>query len=582
VEGQGPGHADGAVVMIETAAALRSGKTSRDENFPVASRLIKSRYRRPILAFYEFVRIADDIADHAHLSAEEKLTHLDRLEASLIGHERNEPVGVALRSALAEADVSARHACDLLAAFRLDAIKQRYQSWDELIDYCRLSAMPVGRFVLDVHGEAKDTWAASDPLCAALQVINHLQDCAADHRALDRVYLPLDLLERHGAAIEDLARPRTTPALRACFDDICNRIAELLRESAGLASQVRQARLGLEIAVIQRLAERLLQTLRQRDPLAERAALGSFGALRTGLLGLAGGASQRIVPLPALRIRRPIDKPNSGAQTTGASHSTFYAAMRILPRDKREALYSVYGFCRAVDDIADEPGDPGERLRRLDRWRNDIDGLYNGRVPPNLRPLSTAIAGFRLQRDDFQAVIDGMQMDVKEDICAPSYADLDLYCDRVASAVGRLCVRIFEIPERTGMELAHHLGRALQLTNILRDIDEDGAIGRVYLPHELLRSAGIAARNPRIILRHPALGEVCERLTQPALAHFDEAEAVMRSVDPGSVRCARIMAAAYRHLLVQLRQRGWAMPRAAVRLSRGQIVGIVLRTYLGR
>ena len=165
-----------------------------------------------------------------------------------------------------------------------------------------------------------------------------------------------------------------------------------------------------------------------------------------------------------------------------ASGSSFYAAMRIMPREQREAMFEIYSFCRAVDDIADEAGERNERLTQLQRWRENIDALYAGTPPPGLRNLAQAVHTFDLQREDFHAVIDGMEMDVKTTIRAPDFATLDLYCDRVASAVGRLSVRVFGLDKELGLALAHHLGRALQLTNILRDLDEDAGIGRLYLP----------------------------------------------------------------------------------------------------
>lgn len=367
--------------------------------------------------------------------------------------------------------------------------------------------------------------------------------------------------------------------MRACLDELCDRVSDLLRQSAGLAFHVRHTRLALEISVIQRLAEQLVQRLRDCDPLAERAVLGTFAGLRSGFCGVLVGASTRIRPV-ARRRAGGTTATDGGGQVATASGSTFYAAMRILPRDKRQAVFSIYAFCRAVDDIADQAGDRGARLASLDRWRADVDGVYEGQIRKPFVPLAEAIGKFGLRRQDFHSVIDGMQMDVEADICAPTYATLDLYCDRVASAVGRLCVRVFQVPEPAGIQLAHDLGRALQFTNILRDIDEDAAIGRVYLPRELLSSAGIDPRDAGAVLRHPALGEACERLARPALAHFDQAEAVMRAAPPATIRCARIMAGAYRSLLVQLQQRGWTIPRERVHLPRWRIAGIVLRSYL--
>src|SRR5215471_19689845 len=200
---------------MDSASQLRSGKGHKDENFPVASRVIAPRHRALILAFYEFVRVADDIADHASLAPAEKLARLDRLEANLHGNGDAEPEAVRLRAALTERGMPPTHPCDVLKAFRLDVTKLRYANWDELIDYCRYSAMPVGRFVLDVHGEDRATWAASDALCAALQVINHLQDCAKDYRALNRVYIPLDRFSRADITPEALNAPHSSPALRS-------------------------------------------------------------------------------------------------------------------------------------------------------------------------------------------------------------------------------------------------------------------------------------------------------------------------------------------------------------------------------
>src|SRR5215467_4782964 len=200
--------------MTTDPAALRSGKGHRDENFPVASRLIHPRHRGIILAFYEFVRIADDMADHARLAPQQKLDLLDRLEAGLLGQHDDIPEAVTLRHALNERGLAPRHAQDLLTAFRMDVTKLRYHDWDDLMNYCSYSAMPVGRFVLDVHGEDHATWPANDALCAALQIINHLQDCRKDYRALNRVYLPADTMAEFGARIDMLEGAQSPPELR--------------------------------------------------------------------------------------------------------------------------------------------------------------------------------------------------------------------------------------------------------------------------------------------------------------------------------------------------------------------------------
>jgi squalene synthase HpnC len=275
------------------AADFRSGKGHRDENFPVASWLIDARHRGIILAFYNFVRTADDIADQPALAEGEKLAFLDRLEAGLAGEHEQDPPASALRSALRARGLSSKHARDLLVAFRRDVTKRRYRDWDELIDYCAYSAMPVGRFVLDVHGEDPATWRASDALCAALQIINHLQDCALDYRNLDRVYVPLDALAAAGSTVEALGQSRGPPELRRCLRDLAIRTEALLEQSSTLTAGVQNTRLALEIAVIQAMARRLVRILQLRDPLSERVHLGKLGMSAATASGLMNGVLAR-------------------------------------------------------------------------------------------------------------------------------------------------------------------------------------------------------------------------------------------------------------------------------------------------
>jgi hydroxysqualene synthase len=276
------------------AAAWRSGKGHRDENFPVASWLIHPHHRGIILSFYDFVRTADDIADHATLPADQKLVLLDRLDGGLAGRNDADTVAVRLRQKLAERKLSPKHAQDLLAAFRLDVTKLRYRDWDELIFYCSLSAMPVGRFVLDAHGESRDTWPANDALCAALQIINHLQDCKRDYLNLDRVYVPLEALAAAGAAVEALGGERASPSLLACLHGLAERTERLLGESDVFPLLIEDRRLGLEVSVINTLAHRLTALLMRRDPLSERVHLPLPAVAGLTLVGALAGASRRV------------------------------------------------------------------------------------------------------------------------------------------------------------------------------------------------------------------------------------------------------------------------------------------------
>ena len=290
---------------MNDVSALRSGKGDRDENFPVASFLIHPRYREPIFAFYNFVRTADDIADHASLPPEQKVALLDRLEAGLLGLNDEDAVAGQLRSVLAERSLSPRHAQDLLAAFKLDVTKLRYRDWDDLISYCSLSAMPVGRFVCDVHGESRAVWPANDALCAALQIINHLQDCKDDYINLNRVYVPLDTFAACGTAVEALSAPLASPALLAGLHDLAERTELLLRESDVFPLLISDRRLALEVSVINTLAHQLTRMLRSRDPLKDRVHLSIPAVAGFTIVGILSAVSRRLGRRPSAVTEKP-------------------------------------------------------------------------------------------------------------------------------------------------------------------------------------------------------------------------------------------------------------------------------------
>ena len=267
---------------------VEASKDDKGENFPVASVLIAPRHREAVLAFYRFARAADDIADNAILPTWEKLRRLNLFEVTLLGQSDEAEAALSLRASLAKTGVSPRHALDLLVAFRMDATVLRYSTFDELLNYCRYSAAPVGRYVLDVHGEAETTWPANDALCAALQIINHLQDCGKDFREIDRVYLPAEVLVRHGANIAMLGGPVAPAPLRACLRELAERNAALVEHGRRFSPQVRDRRLRLETAIIGRLAVKLNGWLVERDPLSETVHLSKPAALWQALLGAGG------------------------------------------------------------------------------------------------------------------------------------------------------------------------------------------------------------------------------------------------------------------------------------------------------
>jgi phytoene synthase len=266
------------------------------------------------------------------------------------------------------------------------------------------------------------------------------------------------------------------------------------------------------------------------------------------------------------------------AEQTQASGSSFYAGMRVLPKAEREAMFAVYGFCRQVDDIADDlQGERADRRAQLDAWRADIEALYAGGDPGRAALVAEPVRRFGLRKADFLAVIDGMQMDADEDIRAPAMAKLDLYCDRVASAVGRLSVRIFGMDPGPGEALATHLGRALQLTNILRDLDEDAEMGRLYLPRELLDQAGITSSDPIAVISDPRVDAAARALAAEARRHYIAAEAVMAARPKGRLAAPRLMGKVYGRILDRTEAAGWAPPRRRVKLAKAELMWILVR-----
>lgn len=266
-----------------------------------------------------------------------------------------------------------------------------------------------------------------------------------------------------------------------------------------------------------------------------------------------------------------------------ASGSSFYSAMRLLPKRERSAMFAIYAFCREVDDIADELGPTSvEQHAQLDVWRRAVDSLFTPGPSPRIRELAIPVRQYGLAKEDFVAVIDGMEMDVDGPIRRPTFEILDLYCDRVASAVGRLSVRVFGMETGPGRDLAHHLGRALQLTNILRDLDEDAGMGRLYLPDEALTAAGIEGDDPKRVLDEAALATACRWLSEKAHEHYRSANAVLRGKPAGRLRAPRLMSAVYHTILKRMERRGWAAPRERVSLSRGTLLWILATRGMGR
>ncbi|MCX7280435.1 MAG: presqualene diphosphate synthase HpnD [Alphaproteobacteria bacterium] len=274
-----------------------------------------------------------------------------------------------------------------------------------------------------------------------------------------------------------------------------------------------------------------------------------------------------------------IGAPAAKAVQKKAKSSSFYIAMRLMPAEERDAMFAIYAFCRKVDDIADDGvGTRAERHEKLEQWRADLRGLYAGTVAQQVRFLAPAVAQYGLRLEDFLAVLDGMGMDVAEDIVAPDLATLDLYCDRVASAVGRLSIKVFGMDEGPGFDLAHHLGRALQLTNILRDIDEDAAISRLYLPREYLQEMDCCrSLDVQAIVSMPQIDAVCRKVAAQAHRHYDQAQRILSARPKGRIKTPRLMGAVYSQILSASEAQGFAAPRRRVSLPKSRLMSLVLR-----
>ncbi len=554
-------------MTADIAATLPAAtKTHRDENFPVASRLIAPAHRGAVLAFYRFVRAADDIADAASLTPEDKLARLDALEARLLAGDPAEPLAAALH------ETDRRHGCGiaqarlLLDAFRQDAVKRRYADFDELVHYCTRSADPVGRFLFALHGEGRAGEDASDALCTALQILNHLQDLVPDRDELDRVYVPEPWMALAGGEAA-FFEPGNGAARRPVLDALLDRVDALLDVAAAVPRLVRSRRLAAESAVIVALARRLADRLRRGDPVAERVALDKRDFAAAFLKG------------PAAAVGRGLEDDAAVCRRIVArSGSSFRLGMASLRGERRRAIHAVYAFCRAIDDVADAAAPADERRRGIDAWRAEIERLPAGPRTPIGRELARALPAFDLDPAELHLLLDGMAADAAAIVRLPDEAALDLYCRQVAGAVGALSIRVFGAREAHAFALS--LGRTLQLVNILRDVDEDAAVERVYVPLNRLVAAGIADGPAAAIVGDPRFPAVCDALAREAELGFARADRLLGGLDRRALKPAILMMEGYRAIFARLLARGFAARGPKVRAGRGdrlRLLALALR-----
>jgi hydroxysqualene synthase len=525
------------------------GAPTRDhdgENFPTASRLLAPEHRGKVMAFYRFVRTADDIADSA-LPPAEKLARLAAMDAALDNPATTLPEAARMHATA----TGSQEARAMLSAFRQDATRTRYADWDDLDSYCARSAAPVGRMLLRLHSEDASLAPAADSLCAAFQVLNHLQDLGPDRMALGRVYVPLPWLAEAGGEARFFG---DAAARRPLLDAMLERCEAWLDEAAALPRDGRSKRLAIQSAMTIALARRLLARLRAADPLAGRVALSRADF--------------------ALALAEAFTPPSDAAivrARVGRAGSSFARGMAVLRGERRRALYAVYAFCRVVDDIADSAAPGFEKRRALAQWRRKL-------ARPDCalsRELAIARKSFALPLTECEAMIAGMETDSAPRLRIADEAALDLYCRRVAGSVGAMAVRIFGAPDADGFGLA--LGRTFQLVNILRDLDEDAARERVYIPLSLLGEDAPAAT----LLASPRLPAACAALLAEAEAGFARAEAELAEHDARALFPARVMMWGYRRLLDRLRVQDFSRRGERARLSRGERARMALFALSG-
>lgn len=548
------------------AAARMPAKTPRDENFPVASLVLGRADRAAVLAFYRFVRRADDIADAPDLSPAAKLAQLDALEAALLSGDAAVPVAARLAAVDTERGAGIAQAREMLRAFRQDAAKTRYADWNELLASCRLSADPAGRFLLALHGEDESVAAPADALATASQILNHLQDIGRDRDRLDRVYLPVPWLDMAGGE-EAFFAPGNAARRRAVLDAALDRAEALIDEARALPARLRSRRLRMQAVATLALADRLARRLRRDDPLLGRVEIGAADAAHAFVAGLLPGRGRTDADARVARaaVRR--------------SGSSFTLGMRSLAPERRRAIHALYAFCRIVDDIADGAAPPFEKRRFLDAWRAEIERLPDAPTTAIGRELSRAAREFALPLAECHALLDGMETDAAPRLRLADDAALDAYSRKVAGSVGALAIRIFGAPDALGFALG--LGRTLQLVNILRDVDEDAAAERVYVPLSRLSRLGLEDAPARDLVADPRFARACQGLAEEARAGFSAADAALSSLDRARLRPAILMMEGYRRILARLEARGFGVRRGRLRLTAGdrlQLLGLALRT----
>ena len=549
----------------------------QQENFPVASMLLSKKVRPLVLDYYNFARAADDIADSESLPTNEKIALLEGFGTALkSSKDKGALVAIKLRKSLESAKQKSAlsHAKALLIAFTKDAEGLQCQSFADLMAYCEYSANPVGRFMLEIHGESKTLWKYSDALCSALQIINHLQDCKEDFQKLKRLYIPLDWLKEESLTAENLTGVHTDERLRRVFDKVLDEVETLLDLSSDFATRITNKRLRLETGLIWDMAFELTQRLRTQDPLLEKVKFSKGEKIYFMLKSLLG---------QSLKLRQKTEEVLHVTAITRFSSTSFYWSMRFLARKKREALYAVYAFCREVDDIADSEYSKARKNAELALWRRELNNPETNIL--TLKALQPVMQDYEIEATLFEEIIDGVSMDDKPDMIIPTLENLTLYSRRVAGLVGLVSLKVLGFDKPDAETLAVQLGEALQFTNILRDIVEDLEIGRMYLPKEYFIDSRfteeeLQKKDLDVLVQNPIFEEVCKKLAGLAEIRYSQSLEIFAKYKDKNIRSPYIMMIVYRRIFEKLQSRGWQDLNESVSLNAFTKLYLSLKAYV--
>jgi phytoene/squalene synthetase len=537
----------------------------KQENFPVASFLLPSFARKPILAFYDFARQTDEIADSPTLPQQEKLLQLREVYSHLESETPN-PKYPYLEPLIAHAkagDFSLRHCKALIEAFIQDAENPEYHNFEELLDYCQRSAASVGRVVLESSHEFSADMRASDLICSVLQVLNHLQDLRADYINLNRVYFSRDYFPD----ITDLAFDKETEAVKIFKKDILRRLNILLQSAQNLPKTINSFRLRAEVQTIINVCKALEVKLSRNDIMRKRVELTKAEKIECMLNGVMEAMKGHYE-----RHEKRLLPKNSG--------SSFFLPMLKLPANKKHAIYAIYQFCRAIDNITDDNETIAASEKKLEFWRDEIERIYSDDttdipVHPVSRALERYTKIYNIPKQYFIEVIEGQLLDLSGQMVRPNIQLFEDYCYKVASAVGLLSVRIFGYKpenEEKVEEFAIHLGHALQIINIMRDVHEDAGKGRIYLPFEIVQGTALEKVTPHdLFIKFSAykkdLQPIFQKLGERVEQHLAQSDSALPQEERDNMKVAILMRKVYETYFRKMQKKQFIFEKPSIKIS---------------